>query len=131
MAPPNVKVGAAAVVDSAGFESAGFAVAGIASAVVCAAMSDEIFSGEATGLLGLGAETSTAGGAVSRAGAGALAAPLPDAGNAELIAVLSVDGGFIEESAGSADFTAGCVPALSIAAFADAELAAAATVVWI
>jgi len=127
LAPPNVKVGAAAVVDSTGFISAGFVLAGLASADFSAAiLSDEILSGEAAGLLWLGAATSTAGDAASRAGAGALAAPLPDAGNAEWIAGLSVDGGFIEELAGTADF--------AVAAFADAVLAvlaAAATVVWI
>jgi hypothetical protein len=125
LAPPNVKVGAAAVVDSAGFVVAGLASADFSAADFSAA----ILSGDAAGLLWLGAATSTAGGAASRAGAGALAAPLPDAGNAEWIAGLSADGGFIGESAGSADFAAGCVPARSIAVFADAVLAAAATAV--
>jgi hypothetical protein len=140
LAPPNVKVGAAVAVDSAGFESAGFALAGLASTGLSTAifstaiLSDEILPSEAAGLLWPGADTSADGGATSRAGAGALAAPLPDAGNAEWIAVLSVDGGFIDDSAGSADLTAGCIPALSIADFADAvfaDVAAAATVVWI
>jgi hypothetical protein len=43
--------------------------------------------------------------------------------------VLSIDGDFIVDAAGSADFTADCIPALSVAAFADAVLAAAAIVV--
>jgi hypothetical protein len=123
-----VKVGAFAAVDS-GVESAESVFAGLASAVFSAAMSDEILSGETAGLPWPGADTSTAGGAASRAGAGALAAPLAEADDAELIAVLSIDGDFIEDAAGSADFTADCIPALSVAAFADAVLAAAAIAV--
>jgi hypothetical protein len=102
LAPPNVKVGAPAVVDSAPFESAGFVFAGVGSETFSAWTA----SSEAAGLLWLGADTGAAGGAVSRACAGALAAPLADADDPELIAGLSVDGGFIERSVGSADFTA-------------------------
>lgn len=129
LAPPNVKVGAFAALDSAGFESAEFVFAGLVSAVFSAALSDEILSGERAALPGPGADTSTAGGAASRAGAGALAAPLAEADDPELIAVLSMDGDFIEDAAGSADFTVDCIPALSVAVLADAVLAAAAIVV--
>jgi hypothetical protein len=101
-----VKVGAFVAVDSAGVESAEFVFAGLASAVFSAAMSDEILSGETAGLPWPGADTSAAGGAASRAGAGALAAPLAEADDPELIGVLSVDGNFIEDAAESADFTA-------------------------
>lgn len=117
LAPPNVKVGAGAVVDSTGFESAGLVWAGLVSA---------IFSAEEAVLLPPGAAATT-GAAASRADAGALAAPALEAGDPALESVeLSIDG-VIEELAGSAEFTA-----LSIAAFAvvPEELAAAETVVW-
>ena len=137
MAPPNVKVDTEAA-DSAGAEADGFVSVRLESAGFSAAIaSDEILLGEivssaAVDLLSLGADISTPDGATSRAGAGALAAPLPDSGDAEFSAVLTVDGGFIEVSAGSADFTVGRAPAVSVVAFADAvlaELVAAATVV--